>query len=141
MAGGTGGALFDETNQGDRDAFIVKYDKEGTKVWHKWLGSNSFDEARALATDKDSNVYLAGGTGGALFAEINQGNRDAFIVKYDKTGTKVWHKWLGTNQYDYTRALATDKDGNVYLAGSTYGALFAETNKGGRDAYIVKFKQ
>ncbi len=141
LAGGTGGALFDETNQGDRDAFIVKYDKEGTKVWHKWLGSNSFDEARALATDKDSNVYLAGGTGGALFAEINQGNRDAFIVKYDKTGTKLWHKWLGTNQYDYTRALATDKDGNVYLAGSTYGALFAETNKGGRDAYIVKFKQ
>ena len=139
LAGHTDGALFDETNQGgNRDAFIVKYDKTGTKVWHKWLGSNQSDNAIALATDKDGNVYLAGYTFGTLFDETNKGNYDAFIVKYDKEGTKLWHKWLGSNQSDNATALATDAEGNVYLAGYTFGTLFDETNKGEFDAFIVK---
>ncbi len=141
LAGETQGAFFGETNQGNSDAFIVKYDKTGTKVWHKWLGSNGDDYATALATDKDGNVYLAGYTTGALFAETNKGNSDAFIVKYDKDGNKLWHKWLGSNKSDYARALATDKDGNVYLAGDTYGALFSETNKGRLDAFIAKYNK
>ena len=139
LAGFTKGALFDETNQGDYDTFIVKYDKDGNKLWHKWLGSNKYDATQALATDKDGNVYLSGFTKGAFFAETNQGNNDTFIVKYDKDGNEIWHKWLGSNKHDATRALATDKDGNVYLIGRTTGALFTETNQGDFDTFIVKY--
>ncbi len=141
LAGATKGAFFSETNEGYNDAFVVKYDKTGDEVWHKWLGSNDYDTARALATDTNGNIYLVGYTDGTFFAETNRGSSDAFIVKYDKVGNKIWHKWLGSNDYDSTRALATDTDGNVYLAGAINGALVGETNKGGTDIFIVKFKQ
>ena len=44
-----------------------------------------------------------------------------------------WKKQLGTSEYDYSSGVATDSSGNVYISGSTYGAL-AGTNKGSYDA-------
>jgi hypothetical protein len=56
-----------------------------------------------------------------------------------------WVKQFGSAQIDYARGLATDVSGNVYVAGTTHGAINAETqivpnaNKGGTDAFVAKF--
>ncbi|HHO56414.1 MAG TPA: hemolysin, partial [Trueperaceae bacterium] len=102
-------------------------------------GTSSSDLAKALATDSVGNVYLAGSTYGYLFGASNNGVYDAFIVKYNSTGTEQWHKLLGTNYIDVAYALATDNTDNVYLAGFTTGDLFGETNYGNSDAFIAKY--
>ena len=56
-----------------------------------------------------------------------------------------WVKQFGSAQIDYTKELVTDASGNVYVAGTTHGAINAETqlvpntNKGGTDAFVAKF--
>lgn len=54
-------------------------------------------------------------------------------------------KQFGSAQIDYAKGLVTDASGNVYVAGTTHGAINAEgqlvpnTNKGGADAFVAKF--
>jgi len=54
-------------------------------------------------------------------------------------------KQFGSAQIDYAKGLVTDALGNVYVAGTTHGAIDAEgqlvpnTNKGGADAVVAKF--
>ena len=54
-------------------------------------------------------------------------------------------KQFGSARIDYAKGLITDALGNVYVAGTTHGAIDAEgqlvpnTNKGGADAFVAKF--
>ena len=141
LAGTTGGKLFESFYKGDSDAYILKYNADGKELWHKLLGTSSFDYATALATDSSGNVYMAGFTGGDLFGDsTHKGGNDAFIIKYNADGSELWHKLLGTSSTDEAYALATDSSGNVYMAGSTNGKLFEDsTYNGGNDAFIVKY--
>ena len=41
VAGGTYGELDGNTNSGNSDLFVVKYNSSGTKQWTKQLGSSS----------------------------------------------------------------------------------------------------
>ena len=43
VAGGTYGGLDGNTNAGNSDLFVVKYNSSGTKQWTKQLGSSSRD--------------------------------------------------------------------------------------------------
>ena len=59
ITGYTYGAL-DGTNQGSGDAFVVKFDSDGTEVWRTQLGTSEEDQAYGIATDSDNNVYITG---------------------------------------------------------------------------------
>ncbi len=60
-------------------------------------------------------------------------------------GAPLSVKQFGSAQIDYAKDLATDASGNVYVAGTTHGAidvattLASNTNKGGTDAFVAKF--
>ena len=45
VSGSTGGNLDGQTNSGGPDAFITKYNTDGSKAWTKLLGSSSQDTA------------------------------------------------------------------------------------------------
>ena len=50
IAGKTNDDLDDQTNSGNTDAFISKYNPDGTKDWTRLLGTSSFDGGNALTT-------------------------------------------------------------------------------------------
>lgn len=60
------------------------------------------------------------------------------MAKYSATGTLVWRRQLGTPSTDGANAVATDAEGNVYVSGSTGGALVGNSS-GADDAWIAKF--
>jgi len=88
VTGGTYGGLDGNTNAGNSDLFVVKYNSSGTKQWTKQLGAASRDYDYGVATDSSRNVYVSGETYGGLDGNTNAANADLFVVKYNSSGTK-----------------------------------------------------
>ena len=143
---------FQNTYGGGSDAFLVKFSSSGQRLWATYYGGSDEDVGDAVCTDKDGNVYLAGITANSSgiasegFQNIYGGNYDTFLVKFNSAGQRVWATYYGGSGTDYGRALAADKDRNVYLAGQTTSSTemtsggFQNTYGGGYyDAFLVKF--
>ena len=142
IAGTTNSDLDGQTNSGSDDAFISKFNPDGTKVWTRLLGTNGWDEGNALTTGVDGSIYIAGFTHGDLDGLTNSSDYnyyDTFISKFNPDGTKVWTRLLGTSAWDEENALTPGVDGSIYIAGTTYGDLDGQTNSGESDAFISKF--
>ncbi|MBK8175894.1 MAG: SBBP repeat-containing protein [Rhodospirillales bacterium] len=124
------------SRKGNNDVFILKYDADGKLLWKRQPGSRGSDIARRVATDAAGNAVVVGETSGALGGAL-KGRIDAFVIKYDADGRVLWKRQPGTVGQDYAEGVATDRAGNVYVIGSTTGAL-GGTNKGNFDAFVVK---
>jgi hypothetical protein len=122
------------------NTLIAQLDTQGNYGWIARLqptASSVFSQVNALSADKDGNVYITGFTNGALEG-ANLGSYDAFIRKLDTTGATLWTKQFGTSATDYANNLTTDDVGNVYIAGSSTGALQG-LNRGYEDAFVRKY--
>jgi hypothetical protein len=134
VAGRTRGDLG-ATNQGLNDICAVKTDSGGTHQWTRQIGTVESDAAFAIAVDGSGNSYITGTTRGDL-ASPNQGEADAFVVRYDSAGTIQWSRQVGTVESDVPCAIAVDGSGNSVLTGYTRGDL-GGPSQGGQDAFIL----
>ena len=136
ITGSTWGS-FDGQNAGGRDAWVAKYDTQGNLLWIEQLGTSEYDRSFEVATDHEGNLYITGETSGS-FDNQNAGDNDAWVAKYDTQGNLLWTEQLGTSQSDISFGVATDKDGNLYITGSTWGS-FDGQNAGDNDAWVAKY--
>ena len=135
----TARALDGDTNAGNSDLFVVKYNSSGTKQWTKQLGTWDSDFANGVATDSSGNVYVTGSTFRNFDGNTSAGNADLFVVKYNASGSKQWTRQLGSSSRDYANDVVTDSSGNVYVTGTTYGGLDGNTSAGNADLFVVKY--
>ncbi len=135
--GYTYGGLDGNTNSGDRDIFLVKYNSSGTKQWTQQLGTSSGDEGRGVTVDSSDNIYVTGKTEGGLDGNTNLGSWDIFLVKYNSSGTKQWTQQLGTPTYEGANGVTVDSSDNIYVTGNTRGKL--DSYSGGYDTFLVKY--
>ncbi|MBI4334566.1 MAG: SBBP repeat-containing protein [Chloroflexi bacterium] len=77
-----------------------------------------------------------GQTGLTLPGQTSWGGWDAFIIKYNTSGDETWVRQFGTNRTDDAYGLAVDRAGNVYVAGTTFGAFPGQTSSGGNQMFI-----
>jgi methionine-rich copper-binding protein CopC len=93
VAGVTCGNLDGQINNGGFEAFITRYNSDGTKAWTKLLETTSTFLTTSLTTGADGAIYLAGETSGNLYGETTNGYLDAFVIKLlvaaDTTGPVV----------------------------------------------------
>ena len=134
VTGTTSGSISD-TNVGSDDAYVAKYDTDGTEVWTKQFGNDSLVEGIGVTVDPLGNAYVTGYTRGDLFG-TNMGMVDAYVAKYDTDGTEVWTKQFGSDDRDIGFGIAADSSGNVYVTGHTNGDLFGR-NTGTYDIFVV----
>ena len=140
ITGTTPGDLDGQTNNGEYgDAFLIKYNSDGTKVWTKLIGTSNSDAGHVLTTDADGYIYITGMTSGDLDGHTNSGSHDAFLSKYNSDGARVWTKLLGTSETEYVWGATSSADGFIYITGSTLGDLDGQTNNGDKDAFLTKF--
>jgi hypothetical protein len=111
-----------------------------------WIGTKQLGVAGtdtigySVATDANGNVYVAGYTTGGLDGNTLTGTQDFFVTKYDSSGVKQYTRQMGVaGQGSYSRSVATDASGNVYVAGYTYGGLDDNTLIGTRDFFVTKY--
>ena len=135
------------TSAGSSDVFVAKYDTGGTFQWARSIGVGGSDHGYGIAVDSGENVYVTGRyIGSVTIGSIilnNAGGNDAFVVKYDTSGTLQWAESIGGTSDDYGRGIATDSDGNVYVTGSYFGSITigstALNGAGGNDAFVAKY--
>ncbi|MCS7063099.1 MAG: SBBP repeat-containing protein, partial [Methylacidiphilales bacterium] len=143
---------------GSWDAFLVKFNASGTRQWGTYYGGGHIDEGNSVAVDpNDGSVYLAGSTSswspGASIASggyqnAHGGGSDAYLVKFNASGTRVWGTYYGTSGWDMGFSVAVDpNDGSIYLAGETSSTSgiasggHQNTYGGIYDAFLVKFSE
>ena len=105
-----------------------------------WIGTKQLGVAgketrgNSVATDANGNVYLAGYTQGGLDGNTLTGTTDFFFTKYNSSGDKQYTRQLGVAEQDTAgESVATDANGNVYVAGWTRVGLDGNTLTGTRD--------
>jgi len=134
------------------DAFLVKFNSTGQRLWGTYFGGTNSDNAWACAVDASNNVYLAGNSNSNNGIAVNGhqqenggGISDAFLTKYNQSGSLLWSTYYGGSGTDYGFACTTDNQGNVYLAGhstspNNISHLGHQMSNGGvQDGYLVKF--
>jgi hypothetical protein len=121
------------------DAFLAKYDADGNRVWIREFGTvDGSDYANGVALDGLGNVYVVGSSGGDLGGP-NAGGTDAFLAKFDASGSQYWIHQFGTTAGDSANFISADGLGNVYIAGSTAGELGGPYTNGGSHIFLAKF--
>jgi len=141
VAGWTDGALPGQTNFGETDAFLRKYDTRGNEIWTRQFGTRSSEKIPKVVADGNSNLFVVGSTyvtipgmGIGILEDIS-----TYLRKYDSQGNELWTRRLGTGRLDQIGGVAVDQSGNIYVVGGTGGAFPGQTNQGREDAFLVKF--
>ena len=147
-----GTTVLTNASTGTGDVFLAKYDAAGNVIWANRAGGGGDDLASAVATDAFGNVFVTGyftGTtsvfGTATLTNTNAGFGDMFLAKYNSSGSFLWAKSTGGTDWDIAQALATDPNGDVYIAGgfsmSVNFGTGTVTSGGLMDVFLGKYDQ
>ncbi|QDU91319.1 Beta-propeller repeat protein [Pirellulimonas nuda] len=80
VAGFTHGDI-EASNAGFADVFVAKYSTDGDVVWRRQFGSAQWEEGLTVSGDGKGSVYVAGWTGGELFAPNSRRMLHGFLLK------------------------------------------------------------
>lgn len=109
---------------GDFDAYLVKTDLNGTKIWEKNYGkSSSWERINDAVMASDSGIVMVGET-----LNLNSGNSDILIIKTDKNGDTLWTKQIGGEGIDIANSIV--KKGTNFLIGGEWFIEDSLVNKG-----------
>jgi hypothetical protein len=127
------GNIWDATcSEHSFHSLLVKYSPNGDRLWFNLQCSGSsggISSPRACVT-ADGSTFMASAVDEAMEGHSTVGESDAFLRKFDSSGTMEWsHQWGSTN-YDSPHALLCDMNGDVTVAGLTQGAITMGTGTG-----------
>ena len=90
-----------------------------------------------MAVDLASNVFVSGDTSGSL-GPTDLGFQDAFLRKYNGSGSPQWTYQFGSSSTDTASAVVIDGDGQLLVAGLTAAAIGGGSHSGKFDSYVQK---
>ena len=138
FAGWTSGDFLNQPAQGGLDTVVGSLHEDDLSIeWVNEFGSSADDDAASIAAI-GRGIYVAGSTLGSLPEGGLLGETDGFLLKFlPKTGTEVWTRQLGTDDFDRVYGMAADGKG-VVVVGTTHGVVAGDTNAGDRDVFAIR---
>jgi hypothetical protein len=137
------------------DAFIVKFNSQGTRLWATYFGNSDDDYGQGISIDKAGSIIICGHTyssNGISTTGANQsafgGYVDVYIAKFTPSGSRIWSTYFGGTAVDYIYGITNDNSNNILITGmtgssngiSTIGAH--QTSRGSAnsgDAFLAKY--
>ncbi len=140
VTGRANGELDGNKRLGRDDIFLTKYSSSGIKKWTKQWGTENIDKGYGVVTDSSDNIYVTGHTWSKFKHNINSGNSDFFLTKFDLKGKLLWTRQFGTAGFDWAWGIAIDNSGSLYITGDTSCDLNGKKNLGdNRNIYLAKW--
>jgi hypothetical protein len=128
-------------NNGGADLWILKISSDGNLIWEKTFGGSSFDVARSISKTQDNGFMIAGNSRSSDADFTNQGQSDAWILKVDNLGNKVWQKFIGGSQNEFLfDTIELDNQHIIAVGESSSSDKQILENKGFSDGLIIKIK-
>lgn len=137
------GDITDTTN-GSQDYWIGAIDTNGNLLWNKLYGGSSFDSVFDAILTNDGNILVVGQANSSATGDIvdtSAGGTDAWIVKFDISGSILWQKLYGGNLADAGIKILALSDGGYFVLGksmSTTGGEITESTHGDYDYWLLK---
>ena len=121
----------------DNDIWVVKYNKNGNKIWEKTFGSNFDDTASAIIQTKDGG-FLIGGVKSYCKKSVSnllkKNIEDLWLIKLDKNGKKKWERVFNKSFSEEIHSIQRTKDGHFLI-----GAISAVNGANKKvSAWIIK---
>lgn len=113
---------------GGYDGWVVKLDSSGNQVWSRTFGGTQSDYLMSIQQTSDDGYIVAGWE-----KSWGNGNADAWVIKLDSNGTKVWSNTFGGASGDYFYAVRQTGDGGYIAAGIEQSWGYGYT-----DGWVVK---
>ncbi len=148
---------------GGYDAFLTRFDKDGTYYWTKTWGGWQDDTGDDVAAKGLFKICVVGSfqnevnnqpvdfdPGAGFDSHISNGEEDAYLTMFDYEGNHLGVRTWGGAQGDYAHSVALDKNEYAYVTGAFFsndldfsaglkpGGYLASPN-GGSDIYLSKF--
>lgn len=119
---------------GNRNIHVAKYNVSGDLQWNRNLGTTDGStncEGEGIAVDSSDNIYICGDQA----YEVSGSNYiDAFLAKYNSSGTLQWQKRLGVNNTHKFKEVTVDSSDNIICVGDSTSSpdiLIAKYNSSG----------
>lgn len=141
---------------GGLDAFLIKYNTKGKRIWGTYIGGTSFDYSWGLcfmSNDGAGSIYVLCGTSSdtgiatiGSYQDTLAGISNCAIIKFDTAGHRIWGTYFGGEGYDYPLTLSQDNKKNIYVSGNTISKTgiaspdaYQKKYAGNTDGFIAKF--
>jgi hypothetical protein len=145
-----GPGVFNLTNNGDKDAFIIKLNTDGTFSWAKSIGGSQTDYGGKVVADSQGNIIEVTQFQSTIKVGNNtytsQGAFNDLIVKYNSAGALLWSIDIGDTNNSEPHSCAVDHSDNVIVSGSfssndNFNPLGTASflNGNGSSTYIAKY--
>ncbi len=102
------------------DVYLVKVNPSGGLIWQKNFGNSMGDAGFDMVKASNGDLVISGIT------EINPTNTDAYLLRVDAAGNKIWSTNIGRGSHvDWGQGLAATHDGGFVVVGynSQFGTL------------------
>jgi hypothetical protein len=145
----TPGALKSSV-QGQTDGAILKFDRNGQRIWCTLYGGNDQDQVNNVTVMESGEPVVIGMTNSLDFPTTNgsthAGTYDMFLLKLDAAGGRIWSGLYGGQGGDVGYAVAYDRLKNMIVAsGYTSSVGFRVTSDapqsvlaGSNDGFVMQ---
>jgi uncharacterized protein (TIGR02145 family) len=143
---------FQQFKNDTTDAFLVKFTSFGQRIWGSYYGGSNVESGICCCVSGTS-LYFCGTTNSPNnIATINSfqpslgGMEDAFLVKFDTSGSRKWGTYYGGSSVEAGSSIRIINDTILFLAGATMSSSNISTSgshqpgfSGLADAFLVRF--
>ena len=100
--------------KGNADLWLIKTDSTGNEIWNRTIGGSDHDDGSSVQQTMDGGFIITGWTESFGSARMN-----AWLVKTDANGNKIWSKAFGGNNFDMGYSVKQTADGGYIITGYT----------------------
>lgn len=145
---------YKENISGLDDAFLTKFNLDGSLVWSTYFGGPHYDNGLSCSVDYNGRV-LIGGTTRSLEGiivdsltsyQFTNSGWNSFVAIFNSSGIPLWSSYYGGGSIDNINSVRFNDFGEFYFVGeasssnliSTVGS-HQESYQGNYDGFVAKF--